>query len=444
MNEIVDNSGRNVPALIAAPDAMTQVMRAEIDSQIATARAYPRDIRRAMANIHSLATMDEVTASECLYALVRRKKNRNRAGSQSDQSAEAENKPIEGPSIRLAEIAAQCWGNNRTVARVINVNRKEGYVEAVGIFHDLETNQASEATVRRNILTSGGHLFSNDMITVTGNAACSIARRNAILAGIPRGVYRGAYDAAREMTAGTVVTLSVNRDKAIQAFSAYGVTPQQLLEVLDLESDADIRPNHIAILRAMFTAIRNGEATVEEMFAAPEPTKPKVDPSYNPLVRTNDPISTGAPARGGDATRDASVATGSTEAQGGVGAGDAPAAESSTGNTGQRELLSDEHVPEDSKGEPTSPGQPEGAGGVGDASPPAPDRLRAYSSALIRVTSGPPTLGKQSDAWLKENGSFTGADEAKRSAVYATHLKRITQSVDLESCKAQVEAIIEG
>jgi hypothetical protein len=268
MNQMITEDGEIVNAVPALIDTATvsAIMRAEIDTQVATARQYPRNIRRVMSNITSLATLDEATAEECLYALVRK--------------GDGGNKPIEGPSIRLAEVAAQCYGNCRIDARVVAVNRQEKYVEAVGVFHDLETNMASSATVRRRISTKTGRVFSDDMIIVTGNAACAIAKRNAILAGIPKGVYRQAYLAAREIVAGNVSTLSVNREKAIKAFAAYGVTKEQILEVLSAESEMDIKVDHIATLRAMFATIKNGESTVDEMFGKNAPAHEVVQ---NPL-----------------------------------------------------------------------------------------------------------------------------------------------------------------
>lgn len=253
--------------------ALATISRVEIDQQVATARQYPRSVDRAVKNIVALATLDEETAEECCYALVRRGK-RSGAGGGED------NKPIEGPSVRLAEIAAQQWGNCRIDARVVEINRKEKYIAAEGVFHDLETNVAIKNTVRRRISTKSGGLFSDDMIIVTGNAACAIAKRNAILAGIPRGVYRPAYARAREIIAGTAETLTSNRTKAIDAFKRFGVTPDQIFEVLEVEGEGDIKPSHIATLRAMFSTLKNGESSVEEMFGKPEPDHKVVS---NPL-----------------------------------------------------------------------------------------------------------------------------------------------------------------
>src|SRR5687768_1964965 len=133
------------PLALIDTQMATDLAKAEIDQQIATARAYPRSITKATQNILALATLDEGAAKECMYALPR-------AG-----------KAILGPSIRLAEIVGGQWGNNRVAARVVAVNRQEKYVEAEGVFHDLETNAAVKSVVRRRIVDSKGRVYTDDM-----------------------------------------------------------------------------------------------------------------------------------------------------------------------------------------------------------------------------------------------------------------------------------------
>lgn len=264
MSDHISDDGEVLTGLPSLVDtsAVSAIVRAEIDSQIATARQYPRNMKTVQSMVTQLATMDEEAAEECCYVLTRKSKQKGKGGGEED-------KPIEGPSIRLAEIAAQRYGNCRIEARVVTVNRQEKYVEAEGIFHDLETNMASKATVRRRISTKGGYLFSDDMIIVTGNAACAIAKRNAILAGIPKAIYRPAYQAARRMLAGDVTTLAENRDRAIKAFQRFGVTAEQLFEALGVDGEASVTPEHIATLRGMYGTLTRGEETVEAMFAKP-------------------------------------------------------------------------------------------------------------------------------------------------------------------------------
>lgn len=47
------------------------VERANVDSQVATAKQYPRSIKRCVDNSIAMATMDAETAQSCGYALPR-------------------------------------------------------------------------------------------------------------------------------------------------------------------------------------------------------------------------------------------------------------------------------------------------------------------------------------------------------------------------------------
>ena len=240
--------------IISAPISTEQMSlaigltKAEIDQQISTAKAYPRLVSRVTQNILSLVTIDEQSAEECSYALPRG------------------GKPIVGPSIRLAEIIAGQWGNCRVGARVVHIDRIEKFVEAEGIFHDLETNTATTARVRRRISNKTGGLLTDDMIIVTGNAACSIAKRNAILGGVPKAVWRKAYDEAEKVVKGDVKTLAERRELIFKAFAAFGVKPEQIFASLGIAGEDDITLEHIPTLTGMRSALKSGEASVEEMF----------------------------------------------------------------------------------------------------------------------------------------------------------------------------------
>jgi hypothetical protein len=259
MNEVVTKDGEvlDLPEGYGSSGSLAvQLVAAEVNQQITTARAYPRSIDRSMKNIKSLATLDEQSAKECVYALPRG------------------NKPIKGPSIRLAEIIATQWGNCRIGARVVHVDRVEKFVEAEGIFHDLETNSATTARVRRRLSDKNGRLLNDDMIVVTGNAACSIAKRNAILSGVPKGVWRNAYDAVERVLAGDIKTIAVKRAETMKLFAAFGVKPAMIFEALEIGGEADINADNLIMLYGMYEALKSGEETVETMFVAKKPDGP--------------------------------------------------------------------------------------------------------------------------------------------------------------------------
>lgn len=250
MNEVITPDGEVLQGerAIEAVSMVTKLAKAEITTQVETARMYPRSVTKCIATGKTLATLNSETAAELNYALPRG------------------NKTITGPSIRLAEIAFTTWGNCRAGARVVEVDRVEKFLEAEGVFHDLETNAATTARVRRKISTTNGKLFNDDMIVMAGNAACSIAKRNAILAGIPKGVWGAMYEAALEVIKGTAKTLSERRSKAFELLGAFGVTPAMIFLALEIEGEEEIKTDHMPILIGWYTGLKNEETTVEELF----------------------------------------------------------------------------------------------------------------------------------------------------------------------------------
>lgn len=291
--EILDRDDHVPAELGEAVDASLAVglSRAEIDTQIATARRWPRQITKVSASILSLATLDEETAEESMYALPRG------------------GKPIQGPSIRFAEIVKTSYGNCRAAARVVHVDRIEKVVIAEGVFHDLETNTATRAEVRRRIVDRQGRLYKDDMIIVTGNAACSIALRNAILGGVPKALWRKAYEAVQHTIAGDVKTLTETRDKAIKALANFGVAPEQVFAALGVAGVEDITVGHIPTLRGMFATLKNGEATVEEMFVGTMPNRGGAGHE-----KVENPLSDEAPAAAEQAVAAHETATGDASA----------------------------------------------------------------------------------------------------------------------------------
>ena len=128
--------------------------KAAIDTQIATAKVYPRNVQRAISNSVAIVTLDSETASTCTYSLPRG------------------GKPITGPTVHLAKILAQNWGNLRVEAKVVSIEKTQITSQAVAF--DLENNLAIKVEVKRSIVGKNGR-FNDDMITVTGNASNAIA-----------------------------------------------------------------------------------------------------------------------------------------------------------------------------------------------------------------------------------------------------------------------------
>lgn len=246
MNDTIE-----LPATTQQTSLVGELTRAEIDQQIATAHAFKRSRTDVATGILELATWSPGAAAECNYSMPRGGKS------------------LTGPSIRLAEIIAAEYGNCRVGARVVHVDRFEKYLEAEGVFHDLQKNTATTARVRRRIVDSKGRLYNDDMIIVTGNAACSIAKRNAILAGVPKALWMPAYEAALQVIKGDAKTLSERRDGALRALGAFGVTPDMICGALDINGPLEITIDHMPTMVGWHNALRDQSETVESLFPQP-------------------------------------------------------------------------------------------------------------------------------------------------------------------------------
>lgn len=229
--------------------------KATIDMQISTAKAYPRNIRRATDNAVAVVTMDFDTASTCTYAVPRG------------------GKQITGASVHLAKILAQFWGNLRVEAKVIAIDNK--HITSQAVAYDLENNLAIKVEVKRSIVGKFGR-FNDDMITVTGNAGNSIAMRNAILSVIPRAVVDKVYKSALSTITGDIsdkAKLIAKRKQVLDSFAdVYGVTEQEVLKVIGKASIDHITSEDLVTLIGIGQAIKDGDVTIEETFR-PKATK---------------------------------------------------------------------------------------------------------------------------------------------------------------------------
>jgi hypothetical protein len=225
------------------------VERANVDSQVATAKQYPRSIKRSIDNSIVMATMDSETAQSCGYALPRG------------------GKPITGPSVHLAKIVVSNWGNMRTEAKVVQITDKQ--IISRGTAWDLEANVASAFEVRRSITDSKGKRYSDDMITVTGNAANSIAYRNAVFSVVPKAVVDKVYKAAQKFITGDLSDeekLIKRRTDAINYFNdEWGITEAEVIKLCGKQTVNQIKADEIALLLGMVQSLKDGDTTVDEI-----------------------------------------------------------------------------------------------------------------------------------------------------------------------------------
>lgn len=225
------------------------VERANVDSQVATAKQYPRDLKRSINNSIAMATMDYNTAQSCGYALPRG------------------GKPITGPSVHLAKLIVSNWGNVRAEAKVVKITDKQ--VISRGTCWDLENNVATAFEVRRSIVGKSGKRFTDDMITVTGNAANAIAYRNAVFSVIPKAITDKVYQAAQHFITGDLSDeekIVARRKKCIDFFKdEYGISEEEVVMLCGKQTVNQIQAEQIALLLGITQSLKDGDTTVEDL-----------------------------------------------------------------------------------------------------------------------------------------------------------------------------------
>lgn len=235
---------------VESSSALAELNASEIDIQIATANKYPRSITTFKQQVMEFATLDEETAGSMFYKLPRG------------------NKKIEGPSVRLAEVAAASYKHLRFGSRIVSVDAR--FITAQGFCYDLQNNIAAAVEVRRRITNREGRRFDDDMIQVTGAAASSIALRNAIFKIIPMAYITPALNEAKLTCLGKNKTMAERREAALTWFKKAGATDEQVFAVLGVKGEEDLGNEELITLRGLVTAIKTGEITLEAALAPPE------------------------------------------------------------------------------------------------------------------------------------------------------------------------------
>lgn len=227
------------------------LMKAELDVQITTAKAYPRDIIKAQKEAIIMATLDQETAESCIYALPRK-------------DADGNKEYIKGESVRLAEIVASAWGNLHIGSRVIANDGKSITVE--GVAWDLEKNLKVSKEVKRSILTKNKQTYSNDMQVVTGNAGQSIAYRNAVLSVVPRAFVKRIYDAAVQAAIGDQQKLGAKIKTLFERFKKLGIEPERILNYFGKKLESEITAAEVEEMIGIGTAVRDNAISIDKAF----------------------------------------------------------------------------------------------------------------------------------------------------------------------------------
>lgn len=242
---------------VLQPSLLGQLERAHIDSQVATAHAYPRSVANFKRRALEMVTLDEETAESCIYSRpVGKKKN--------PQTGEWEQSFAEGNSVRMAEIVAACYGNIRVSCRI--VEQTERFVKCEGLAHDLESNYAAKSEVVEVTVTASGDPYSERMRAVVAKACLSKARRDALFQVVPKALCKSISDAAKKIAIGDETTLENRRKRIGEWLKTISIDDARLFATLNVNGWSEIGLKEIETLTGLKTSLKEGDVTRDEAF----------------------------------------------------------------------------------------------------------------------------------------------------------------------------------
>lgn len=229
---------------------------AEVQAAMVIARMNPRDPVAAMDRILN-SCQRKTLAESALYTYARGGSN------------------ISGPSIRLAEVIAQNWGNIQFGIRELEQRNGESTVQAYA--WDVETNTRREVTFQVPHMrhTKKGSYRLEDPRDIYEMVANQGARRlrACILGVIPGDVQEAAVTQCNETMHAKADTSKENIQKIVAAFAELGVTKEQIEKRIQRRIDA-IQPAQVVSLQKIFLSLRDGMSAPEDWFESEDADKP--------------------------------------------------------------------------------------------------------------------------------------------------------------------------
>jgi hypothetical protein len=192
---------------------------------------------------------------------------------------------IEGPSIRLAEAAAQALGNilvetptwfddiEKRIMRVVVVDLESNmtYSKDVTIMKRVERSRLGEGqtAIRQRVNSRGRTVYlveaTDDEILNTENALVSKALRTLLLRVIPGWMIEEAMLVVRATRANENARDPDDaKRRVLSAFASLNVTVEQLTEYLGHDA-GQLAPKELDELRALYTTLKEGETTWKEV-----------------------------------------------------------------------------------------------------------------------------------------------------------------------------------
>lgn len=214
-------------------------------------------------------------------------------------------KKARGASIRMMEEMARQYGNidvqapvifdddERRIIRVTATDLEANYSASVDVILEKTVERRSpregDEVLGQRVNSTGDKVYriraDEDAFLVKQNANISKARRECIRAIVPGDLVDEAMQACAATRRGEVdADPAAARKRLADAFYSLGVMPTQLCEYLGKPSLEAVTPAEIELLRAIFAAMRDGEATWAEVMEEKR-GKPTVEGTPAPTAR---------------------------------------------------------------------------------------------------------------------------------------------------------------
>lgn len=263
MNQMVKNPFQQTAVSEVLPNTMTEVKSqreaSEIQAMVFMAKQFPRNQIQAADRILNACTR-QTLADSAVYSYPRGGQN------------------VEGPSIRLAEVLAQNWGNLDFGIRELSQENGVSTIEAYA--WDLETNvrQAKVFQVAHKRMAKGGTKTLTDPRDIYEMVANQGSRRlrACILSIIPGDIVEAALAQCSVTQAASVGATPEEIKETIRKLTAtmgkFGITAENIQERYQCRLEA-IRPAQIVELRKIYTSLKDGMSKPSDWFVIKEVKK---------------------------------------------------------------------------------------------------------------------------------------------------------------------------
>ncbi|ENQ5599467.1 hypothetical protein ACY3WP_003804, partial [Acinetobacter baumannii] len=174
---------------------------------------------------------------------------------------------VTGPSIRLAEMLAQNWGNIQYGIRELSSENGESTVEAFAWDVETNTRQTKVFQVPHIRYTRNGSKKLTDPRDIYELVANNGARRlrACILGVIPGDVIDDAVNQCEKTIHASADTSPEAVQKLVVAFEQFNVTKKDIEDYIQRRLDAITAANIVA-LRKIFTSLRDGMSSPKDWF----------------------------------------------------------------------------------------------------------------------------------------------------------------------------------